>query len=54
MIGDEVLDGAGCQSPELAPPLGAVTAIYLDGMVELSTGDTVPAADLVLLKRASA
>ena len=46
-IGDEV-------SPGTDPfrPLGTVVAIYLDGMVELSTGDQVPAADLVLLRRA--
>lgn len=32
-------------------PIGIVTAVYLDA-VELSTGDQVPVADLVLLKRA--
>lgn len=52
MIGDEVLDGPGCRSTEPDPTAGVVVAIYLDGMVELSTGDQVPAADLVLLRRA--
>jgi len=45
-IGDEV----GAPNGELTP-LGTVTAIYLES-VELSTGDQVPAADLVLLRRA--
>lgn len=48
-IGDEValaIDPSG-------RPLGVVTAIYLDGLLELSTGDDdVLAADLVLLRRA--
>lgn len=47
-IGDEVAlasDPATC--------VGVVTAIYLDGLLELSTGDDdVLAADLVLLRRA--
>ena len=35
--------------------VGVVTAIYLDGLLELSTGDDdVLAADLVLLRRAAA
>lgn len=46
-IGDEVAAPQGD-----LPSLGTVTAIYLDGMVELSTGDQVAAADLVLLRRA--
>jgi hypothetical protein len=49
-IGDEVAlagDPATC--------VGIVTAIYLDGLLELSTGDDdVLAADLVLLRRAEA
>lgn len=46
-IGDEVapIDPA-------EPSSAIVVAIYLDGMVELSTGDQVPASDLVLLRRA--
>lgn len=49
-LGDEVAladDPATC--------VGVVTAIYLDGLLELSTGDNdVLAADLVLLRRAEA
>ncbi len=49
-IGDEV---ALATDPML--PVGVVTAIYLDGLLELSTGDDdVLAADLVLLRRAEA
>ncbi len=48
LLGDEVAladDPATC--------VGVVTAIYLDGLLELSTGDDdVLAADLVLLRRA--
>lgn len=50
LLGDEVAladDPATC--------VGVVTAIYLDGLLELSTGDDdVLAADLVLLRRAEA
>jgi hypothetical protein len=46
-IGDEVREEC-----DHDPSAGTVVAIYLDGMVELSTGDQVPAADLVLLRRA--
>lgn len=48
LIGDEVGEATATDTPSL----GTVVAIYLDGMVELSTGDQVPAADLVLLRRA--
>lgn len=47
LIGDEVVE----QLPD-DPSAGTVVAIYQDGMVELSSGDQVPAADLVLIKRA--
>ena len=47
-LGDEV---ALATDPML--PVGVVTAIYLDGLLELSTGDDdVLPADLVLLRRA--
>lgn len=49
-IGDEV-----ALAGDPATTVGIVTAIYLDGLLELSTGDDdVLAADLVLLKRADA
>lgn len=32
--------------------VGTITGIYLDGMVEVSTGDLIPAAELILLRRA--
>lgn len=47
LIGDEVRED--CDDD---PSAGTIVAIYLDGMVELSTGDQVPAADLVLMRRA--
>lgn len=48
LIGDEVALAA-----DPTTPVGVVTAIYLDGLLELSTGDDdVMAADLVLLRRA--
>lgn len=48
LIGDEVALAA-----DPATSVGVVTAIYLDGLLELSTGDDdVLAADLVLLRRA--
>lgn len=47
-LGDEV-----ALASDPAIPLGVVTAIYLDGLLELSTGDDdVLASDLVLLRRA--
>lgn len=46
-IGDEV-----APTDPAEPGSAIVVAIYLDGMVELSTGDQVAAADLVLLRRA--
>ena len=46
-IGDEVSPGT-----DPLRPLGTVVAIYLAGMVELPTGDQVPAADPGLLRRA--
>ena len=47
-LGDEV---ALATAPDTC--VGVVTAIYLDGLLELSTGDDdVLAADLVLLRRA--
>ncbi len=50
LIGDEV---ALASAPDTC--VGIVTAIYLDGLLELSTGDDdVLAADLVLLRRAEA
>lgn len=45
-IGDEVAHRLAHHTP-----VGTVTAIYLES-VELSTGDQVPVADLVLLRRA--
>lgn len=48
LIGDDV---ALANDPTKS--IGTVTAIYLDGLLELSTGDDdVMAADLVLLRRA--
>ena len=48
LIGDEVALAA-----DPATSVGVVTAIYLDGLLELSTGDDdVLASDLVLLRRA--
>lgn len=48
LIGDEV-----ALATDPATSVGVVTAIYLDGLLELSTGDDdVLAADLVLLRRA--
>ncbi len=50
LLGDEVALAA-----DPATCVGIVTAIYLDGLLELSTGDNdVLAADLVLLRRAEA
>ncbi|MGL4297528.1 MAG: hypothetical protein ACRCW4_00450 [Candidatus Neomicrothrix subdominans] len=48
-IGDEVSAPDGNFTP-----LGTVVGIGLDGMVELSTGDVIPAADLVLMRRGEA
>lgn len=45
-LGDEVAHRLAHHTP-----VGTVTAIYLES-VELSTGDQVPVADLVLLQRA--
>lgn len=52
-IGDEVAEKIEIQHGQhyWLTPLGTVTAIYLES-VELSTGDQVPVADLVLLGRA--
>lgn len=48
LIGDDV-----ALASDLSTSVGVVTAIYLDGLLELSTGDDdVMAADLVLLRRA--
>lgn len=47
LIGDEV-----APTDPAEPASAIVVAIYLDDMVELSTGDQVAAADLVLLRRA--
>ena len=48
LLGDEVALAA-----DPTTSVGVVTAIYLDGLLELSTGDDdVLASDLVLLRRA--